>query len=163
MSPENTKVLYETFPEIYRGKDKPMQQTCMCWGFECGNGWFDILYLLSLLITRRVKSDIEHKELVIKYKEKYPEDNHWKNMEIPPEPVYPEVMQVKEKFGGLRFYMDGSNDYFDGLIAFAESLSYKTCEVCGKPGESNNEGWIKTLCEEHAAERRSKQTSKRGG
>lgn len=64
-----------------------------------------------------------------------------------------QVAQVKEKFGGLRFYIgDGSHEIFD-RIRQAEKESYKTCEVCGKAGKTTNQDnawWIKTLCEEHA-------------
>lgn len=59
------------------------------------------------------------------------------------------VAQVKEKFGGLRFYTDGNDEYISGTIALAESLSYTICEECGNPGKSNSEGWIKVRCKEH--------------
>ena len=66
------------------------------------------------------------------------------------------VTQIKEKFGGLRFYYDGGDDYIDGLVRMAEAWADKTCEMCGKPGEKRGGGWIKTLCDEHDAERKSK-------
>lgn len=58
--------------------------------------------------------------------------------------------QLKEKFGGLRMYKEGYyDDYIDGIIRFAESLSFKTCEVTGNPGlKCIKGGWIRTLCEE---------------
>lgn len=60
------------------------------------------------------------------------------------------VAQVKEKFGGLRFYVDGASDELYELIRAAEARSFETCEVCGKPGERRRGGWIKTLCDDHA-------------
>ena len=57
------------------------------------------------------------------------------------------AVQVKEKFGGLRFYVDGYSEEIGNLIADAERLSCKTCEVCGQPGSSKGGGWIKTLCQ----------------
>jgi hypothetical protein len=67
-----------------------------------------------------------------------------------------EVHQIKEKFGGLRFYCSGNGvdsgrtqEFWD-RIAQAEEESIHTCEVCGKPGFSRSGGWIKTLCDEHA-------------
>jgi hypothetical protein len=54
---------------------------------------------------------------------------------------------VKEKFGGLRFYMTCDTDEIFNLIQEAEALSYKTCEVCGKPGEERPSSWIHTLCD----------------
>jgi len=60
-----------------------------------------------------------------------------------------QITQIKEKFGGLRFYISGGNDEIYKLISKAEEESYTICEVCGKLGKPNNEGWIKTTCEEH--------------
>lgn len=63
------------------------------------------------------------------------------------------VAQIKEKFGGLRFYYDGGDDMIHGMVYMAESWASRHCEVCGKPGESRSKGWIKTLCDEHHEER----------
>lgn len=58
-----------------------------------------------------------------------------------------EVAQVKEKFGGLRFYIYGGNDKVDTLIDIAEKESYKICENCGtREGVTTEGGWILTLC-----------------
>lgn len=66
------------------------------------------------------------------------------------------VAQIKEKFGGLRFYYDGGDDYVQGLVSMAESWAGSTCEECGKPGRYRDGGWIRTLCDEHEAERQEK-------
>ena len=108
--------IFNDFPDLYQEKDLPMTQSCMCWGFECGDGWFDIIYQLSKKIS-----------------------------EIDPKC---RAQQVKEKFGGLRFYISGGNEKIDELINLAEEESYKTCENCGsKENVSQTDGWIKTLCE----------------
>ena len=67
------------------------------------------------------------------------------------------IDQVKEKFGGLRYYVtlsegldkDIRESIYD-IIHEAESKSYTICEVCGQPGtESAATGWIATRCEQH--------------
>lgn len=60
------------------------------------------------------------------------------------------LYQVKQKFGGLRFYIgQGPRETFD-RIAQAEKDSEKTCEVCGEPGSKRNTGgWLQTLCDKH--------------
>ena len=59
------------------------------------------------------------------------------------------VQQVKEKFRGLRFYIDGGDDRVMGMIALAEELSTTTCEVTGNPGVlCRRGGWFKTLSED---------------
>lgn len=61
-----------------------------------------------------------------------------------------EAVQVKEKFGGLRFYVKEATPKQDAVISFVESISIRTCEICGAPGKQREGGWIKTLCDEHA-------------
>lgn len=63
------------------------------------------------------------------------------------------ITQIKEKFGGLRFYVAGASDSLYEAIDAAEKLSYKTCEECGKEGHLRSGGWIRTLCDEHAGGR----------
>lgn len=75
-----------------------------------------------------------------------------------------QVTQVKEKFGGLRYYYSVPNGtpeeqwrQVDRLVRKAEADSLHTCEDCGAggayPGRSRPGGWIRTLCEAHHAER----------
>lgn len=65
-----------------------------------------------------------------------------------------EICQVKEKFGGLRFYINEGSDEIYDRISEAEYESYQTCEVTGKPGEVRNDlGWIETLCDEEYEKR----------
>lgn len=59
-----------------------------------------------------------------------------------------EVHQVKEKFGGLRFYVGSASNEVDKLIEEAEDESYKICSECGKEGELRPKlGWVLTLCD----------------
>ena len=60
------------------------------------------------------------------------------------------AVQIKEKFGGLRWYVNYSHESIDLIIKKYEKLSYKTCQVCGKEGKCiNKKGWIATVCTEH--------------
>lgn len=63
--------------------------------------------------------------------------------------LYPDykVIQVKEKFGGLRFYADGVDQPGYELIAAAERLASETCEECGQPGTLRTDIWYRTLCD----------------
>jgi hypothetical protein len=62
------------------------------------------------------------------------------------------VAQIKEKFGGLRFYYDGGDDEISGMVRMAESWADIACEECGAIGERRSGGWIRTLCDAHEAE-----------
>lgn len=92
-------------------------------GIECGDGWYAILDELCAAITAL------------------------------PGPLKPKVMQIKEKFGGLRFYLNGYSPSISPLVDAAERKSERTCEQCGKPGSRRDNGWVATLCDEHAKER----------
>jgi hypothetical protein len=61
-----------------------------------------------------------------------------------------QILQVKEKFGGLRFYTNGISDDMHNRIRLAEDASYITCEKCGELGVIRGGGWMATLCDEHA-------------
>lgn len=65
------------------------------------------------------------------------------------------IVQIKEKFGGLRIYYDIESEdedfrkKIDDIVYNAENESYVTCEVCGEEGKPRKGGWIKTLCNDH--------------
>jgi hypothetical protein len=61
--------------------------------------------------------------------------------------------QIKEKFSGLRMYNEGADEYIQGVISMAETMSYKTCEVTGEPGvRCVKGGYIRTLSPAKAEE-----------
>lgn len=63
------------------------------------------------------------------------------------------LIQYKEKFAGLRFYIGGGTDEIFNAIDAAEAASLRTCEVCGEPGGLTYDGWYRTLCNQHAEAR----------
>ena len=92
--------------------------------FECGDGWFLILNAAFREIMK-IKSHLR---------------------------TYPRVAQIKEKFGTMRFYLDpldGGEEYCDRIYAvvnMAETLSYRTCESCGRAGFPRDAKWTKCYC-----------------
>lgn len=62
------------------------------------------------------------------------------------------VTQVKEKYGGLRFYYSGGTEITSGLIESAEECSEKICMECGDAGRQRSGGWVVTLCDFCTAE-----------
>lgn len=109
---------------------KAAPRLCRKWppycGESAGNGWANLIIKLATDIEELTK-------------------------DLPLESV-PTIAQIKEKFGGLRFYIDGSKPELSEatykLIGDAERASYVTCEECGAPAETDrSRGWIRTLCE----------------
>lgn len=61
-----------------------------------------------------------------------------------PQPV---CIQMKEKYGGLRFYVDNSDERVEGMIRMAEYICDNTCEGCGSEKDLGvTRGWISVLC-----------------
>lgn len=74
-------------------------------------------------------------------------------------PKWVRVIQVKEKYAGLRFYTNSSPDWFEDLVSYYSMLSEKTCEQCGEPGKVRGDlGWILTLCTKHYKETKEAQS-----
>ena len=71
------------------------------------------------------------------------------------------IEQVKEKFGGLRFYYQGGDEHISGMVTMAESWAGSICEKCGNKGQRRQGGWIRTLCDVHEAEYQEKMSKYR--
>ena len=177
MKLELDKLLCEKYPKMMVNRDKPMQETCMCWGFECGDGWFNILDQLMGNIQHHIDWKEKQRTSAMAYNLMAAQakegnfdlfDDSMKDLNNPeykakrlseviagdfrpvPESI-PQVTldQIKEKFGTLRFYYTGGDDIIDGMVRMAESMSAVTCETCGNPGQQRGGGWIRTLCDHH--------------
>jgi hypothetical protein len=185
MKQELDEALCAKYPKIFKYRHAPMTHTAMCWGFECGDGWYNIIDALCGNIQNHVTNKRNYRARILKFNRALKralagdtrplqmhftfggkgEPDEWaiemankaivkaEFNEVPPPMPYITASQVKEKFGGLRFYTNGYTDEVSGMIRMAESMSYRTCEVCGNPGRSNNYGWISTLCDTHRLER----------
>jgi len=143
------KKLCSKYPKIFAQRHLPMTETAMCWGFDHQDGWYWLVDNLCDSIQRYVDNRNEGVRIRNKAREEGKEvysdsDQPWKKEEE----WEVEATQVKEKFGGLRFYISGGDDYIYGMIDFAEHLSYKICEKCGSTEnvEQTKGGWIATLC-----------------
>lgn len=131
MSPDKSKELIDIFPDLYKGSDP--RSAIALFGFECGDGWFDLL-----------------KELLIEIKA----------ICVDNPGITVRVVQVKEKFGSLRFYYDfiledgigfeGNANVdleVDAAIEKAEQRSKEECEKCGKPSTITSNGcWLSNRC-----------------
>lgn len=155
MRDELDTLLVSRYPEIFKNRNGDMTTTAMCWGFECGDGWFDIINNLCFGLSeplRRAIRELESAEKFLGKSEMWTQerlDKARQNIEIVRASI-PVAAQVKEKFGTLRFYIDNGNDTAHALVDFAEAMSETTCEHCGNKGTLYPLGWVRTLCREHA-------------
>lgn len=165
-------------PKIFRDRHAPMTDTCMCWGFEHGDGWYNIIDQLCHNMQRHIDWTRRERADALRYNRalnravkgdfaSYDRLPKWvrnsidkamlepKPQQKPIPEACPQVVatQVKEKYGTLRFYYYGGDDVIDGMVSLAESMSAVTCEVCGGPaGKPRTYHYVRTLCDEHYRE-----------
>lgn len=165
------KLLSEKYPKLFRE----------LMGFEHGDGWFNIVNALCRNIQHHIDWNRRQRARAIQYNrclkralagdkagllwyhthdrvteythklvEKDIETAEFRNVL----PIVHQVVvqQIKEKFGTLRFYYTGGDDYVQGLVNMAEAMSACTCETCGNLGEQRVDRWIRVLCDTHYAE-----------
>ncbi len=109
MKKELDDELLQKYPKIFADRYKSCQETCMCWGFEINDGWFNLIDSLCKCIQHYLNQKPEIEQVV--------------------------ASQVKEKYGTLCFYFNGGDEYIQGLVSMVEYLSCETCEICGNPGK----------------------------
>jgi hypothetical protein len=204
---ENTLKLVRRFKVLYQDFYSDMRDSCMCWGFSHGDGWFDIIWQLSLAIEEELGYSWLQEQWYLfakKYSRKWNkliyklspvrqrkfhfegsgktgdpfhrvEDSYdpppWdekiaqflfgkmtkvgkveverialKKLRWDPQTGFA-VVQVKEKFGGLRYYTNYGSDRINTFINLAERLADVTCEECGRVGKERPGSWIRTLCD----------------
>lgn len=192
MREELDNYLCRKYPKIFKNRHADMTQTCMCWGFEIGDGWFNIIDATCRNIQSHIDWSRKNRSIALRYNRALQRALDGNTKELfrfysglsgkiteytsnsvtlamskrefrVVEKATPQVVavQVKEKFGTLRFYVDGGDDCTRGMIRIAEAMSGVMCEECGAPGRSTTSGWIQTLCEKHAEERNATLVPKR--
>ena len=96
-------------------------------GFAVGAGWWPLLKHLCHTIQSHIDQNKECPQVVVE--------------------------QIKEKFGTLRFYYQGGDEFVHGAVWLAESMSGMLCEECGAVGKRTSGGWVRTLCDFHIVEK----------
>jgi hypothetical protein len=122
MKVELQSYLKKKFPMLYPSN----------FSFECGDGWFRIILWLSRYLEMYVA---QQNEMAKSNPQHY-------------QPVKPIVaVQVKQKFGTLRFYYAGGDEHTRSIISFVEFMSGYICETTGKEDNVgyNRKGVVQTL------------------
>jgi hypothetical protein len=129
MRDELADKLRQAAPLLYRNTDVHQYHlgTNPPFNFECGDGWFELLKDASVRIEALLKQSLIEGASI---------DDLTR------------AVQVKEKFGTLRFYVDSATDEVHAIISEAENLSEVTCEQCGARGRMRGKRWYYTACNE---------------
>jgi hypothetical protein len=130
LTKELDEKLVAEFPKIFKDRHASVMESAMSWGFECEDGWYDLIHDLCSCIQSYI-------------------DNNKRPQIV--------ALQVKEKWGSLRFYWRAEQDMdpedhslIHGMVWFAEYISACTCEICGKRGIiSERKGRYGCRCSDH--------------
>jgi hypothetical protein len=154
MTPELEQHIREKYPLIF-------SQRCE---MSINDGWFDIIDMLCSNIQNRIDNIVMQRQYAIEWNDQVNDpDYDWadrsfvkrKERQVPELVEQVVATQIKEKFGTLRFYYNGGDEFIRGLDSMAASMTSRTCEECGSPGTSRStkkQRWVRVLCEKHAEE-----------
>lgn len=181
MKEELEQKLFQKYPKLFSNREN--RRSPLCYGIECGDGWFNIIDTVCRLIQNHVNWEREYFASNKQYNRIYSQakkgnernlryycqnklgykteeeiDEYVKKAKpretLKKDPVKQvQFFQIKEKFGQLCLYTNGSDDQVSGMIRMAEAISGCTCEDCGLPGKKRQGGWIRTLCDTCADKR----------
>jgi hypothetical protein len=115
--------LFKKYPSLFRDRHKSIQESCMPWGIDCGNGWYKILDELCYEL-----SNLDVDVVFDQVKEKFGTLRIYYHMNF--------------DFGINVYY-----EKIDKIVYEAEKMSAETCEVCGSKGKLRTDGWFRVLCD----------------
>ena len=158
MSPD-LDTLCAAYPLIFKERNRNPETSAISYGFQCGDGWYDIIDVLcAALYAPYTRAEERHRS--VKAREGTPVRaggkvvtadavNEARREMLAARRRVPVCKQVKAKFGALRFRVNRASDVERAYIGFAERLSTRVCERCGAPGRLREGGWVQTLCDLH--------------
>ena len=59
MKTELQEKIFNKYPKIFGDRTKPMTETCMCWGLEVGDGWYNLIDVLCEALTNTYTTSVE--------------------------------------------------------------------------------------------------------
>jgi len=133
--------LYNDYPELfYNVKNDLSKEITLMFGVECEDGWYPIIDIVCKELLKQSRMEREKERTTEEYEEAMKTFSR-----------IPKIVQIKEKFGTLRIYLNKETKEQQILLDLAEALSSKVCEFCGvtKEVKLSSAGWRKTLCPEH--------------
>lgn len=126
MTDEKDAALCAKYPKIFSERNMSMQETCMCWGLDCGDGWYDLIDTLCCQLQSEVDQNPKQVQIIAK--------------------------QVKQKYGTLRFDVGWASERIAGMVQMVEAISGRICEECGNKATVRTRGYVRNLCEPCHAE-----------
>jgi hypothetical protein len=130
--------IFTKYPVLFQEKDLPMRETCMCWGIDLPDAWYELLDKLCDRLDRVTKTT-GVTVIAQQVKNKYARLTfYWR-------PEYPDTMPEEEQ---RQWY-----DIIHAIVSHYSNQSGQTCEECGDFGQQTEGGWIHVLCAKHREDR----------
>lgn len=162
MNEELENKLYQIDPIFFshaiackEGKENEMN-TCMYFGCECGDGWFEPIkrFTQKIAILNKIGKQYNIKFICDQLKEKWGTFTCYGGMYI--------ISDKDEK--NNKEIIDSLNSMFEDAIKTCEKECWNVCEWCGADGGFNGEnlittkGWISRICKKCAKDKEEKET-----
>ena len=115
--------LVKKYPDVFKQLDSSLPMPYYLFGFEIGDGWFEILEVLAARIDYELQRDSGLNDIFY-------------------------ITQIKVKYGTLNFNVMGATQPILDAIDEAEVACCTTCELCGKDGERREDsGFLVVMCD----------------
>jgi hypothetical protein len=161
MNKELEEYLIKKYPKILSVSNYNKEHCYGMFGFECEDGWFLHLDRMFAAIQSTIDFSETNYENLTQHYNKLPwykklwsiykrSRYHYLRDNQTPIPQVTAV-QIKEKFGTLRFYYIGGDERITSIVDFYESYTQYICEECGSTVDvGSTSGWIRNVCQKHA-------------
>jgi len=136
--------LHKEFPELFIKNFG--RSDAYFYSVNVGDGWFDIIYKACRLIKFHLNNKAHDGKILIIDEDFYDilYDSKEEDIEEMMSDLFyiiPSFSEIKEKYGELRIYLNGTrDDYINAVIDFASSMSVVICEHCGSYSSNNQNG-----------------------
>ncbi len=162
MTKELQDKLFAKYDKMFGDRSKPMSETCMCWGIECGDGWY---HILDRMCEKLAHIQEEYDVTVIfdqikekfgtlrayhheKFGKRWTKKGEWKSWKLDGKSEIEYVSLEWRHYGELVPAAENVSRMIEEIIRVADEMTSITCEKCGMTGATpNKNGWIVTLCD----------------
>lgn len=151
MKKELEQKLYAVDPVFFRQRDWDMTQTCMCWGIECGDGWFEPImeFVGKVAVLNGLLKPLNMCIVASQIKSKWAEFTCYWNMDVLDSGVDVTLADGQQDF------MNSIHGLMDDAVEGCVAKCNHTCELCGKHSFFEDEvfvcgSWLTVKCVECA-------------
>ena len=154
MDSELERKICDADPVFFRQRGMDMTQTCMCWGIECGDGWFEPImeFVQKVRMLNDRLSTMNMCIVASQIKSKWADFTCYWNIDVLDEDRNAELSESQQRM------VDLCRSTMDDIVRGCEEKCAHTCELCGKYSMNSDEvyacgSWLTVKCLDCAQKR----------